>query len=579
MTHSDLFSGRLFNSGLRLVPVVLATLLLSACATTQAPPPGVPEPERGPDYVPDAGYHLMMGEIALQRKNYLVTAQQYLTAARASDDPEMARRATEFAFNYGYKAHAYSAAARWIELVPADDTAHGYLGVLNLEMGYTDAAFTHLDQSMPPPESRKEGDYLVLENEIAATGNPDDNYAVLEKFARRYPESPGIKLALAKAALKTGDGEVATAYAEEVLLVEPGFNRAEVVRIRGLLVSGQSEEALTEMRALIDRQPDADAELEMELEYSRMLVNAGSGDESLQYLDDMAERYGFVPEIVRVQALIAMDADDQVSAWNSFNKLISAGYNQNESYYYLGSMSEQSRQYLQALRFYSRVRSGYLLVPAQSAIAGVLGTVGDLDAGITHLDEFYEQLPRLGYDVWVAKAGLYAKFWRADDALMAYDKAREYQPYNISLMLGRAAALDAAGRVDESIAAFREALARDPQNPDAQNALGYTLANHGRDLREAEKLIRKAVRQKENNPAYLDSMGWLYFRRGDYGKAEEYLERAYAFDADPEISAHLGELMWAQGREGEANIIWSLALRENPSHKILTETVKRLNGD
>ena len=70
-------------------------------------------------------------------------------------------------------------------------------------------------------------------------------------------------------------------------------------------------------------------------------------------------------------------------------------------------------------------------------------------------------------------------------------------------------------------------------------------------------------------------MGWVLFREGDNEAALVQIERAYAIEADPEIAAHLGEVLWTLGRDGEANIVWALALQDSPSHMVLRETIER----
>ena len=212
---------------------------------------------------------------------------------------------------------------------------------------------------------------------------------------------------------------------------------------------------------------------------------------------------------------------------------------------------------------------------AQISVAGILGKLGDLNAGIAHLDEVYAQFPQLGFDLWVAKAGLYSRYWRSADAYDAYNRSLEYQPDNINLMLGRAASLDLMGETDRAIAALRQTVKLAPDNANALNSLSYTLANRNLRLREARKLVKKALAEQPNNPAFLDSMGWVLYRDGKSAEALGYLERAYALDNDPEIAAHLGEVLWSLGRDGEANVVWVLALQNSPGHVVLRQTIER----
>jgi tetratricopeptide (TPR) repeat protein len=544
------------------------TVVIAACSTVPEPLP-VPESVAADDYVPDAGYHMLMGEIALQRGDYFITAQEYLAAAQLSQDPDMARRATEYAYEYGFTSYFFAAATRWAEIDPDNPSVHGYLGVAYLKRQNAKQAYVHFDRSMPI--ERTEGDYLLLEAEMAAVGDAETVVEVLRLFLRNYPSRPGLEIAMATAASRAGNGSLTIASADAVLLEEPDMQRAQLLRARGLMLNGDTELALTSVADLVA----VNRELELELEYVRLLANAEQIDAAQLYLDDMSERYGFVPEIVRLSAILSMSDDDQFAAWNDFNTLLSAGFYTNESNYYLAGMAEGASQYLEALRYYSQVRSGPLLVTAQISVAGILGKLGDLNAGIAHLDEVYAQFPQLGFDLWVAKAGLYSRYWRSADAYDAYNRSLEYQPDNINLMLGRAASLDLMGETDRAIAALRQTVKLAPDNANALNSLSYTLANRNLRLREARKLVKKALAEQPNNPAFLDSMGWVLYRDGKSAEALGYLERAYALDNDPEIAAHLGEVLWSLGRDGEANVVWVLALQNSPGHVVLRQTIER----
>ena len=122
-------------------------------------------------------------------------------------------------------------------------------------------------------------------------------------------------------------------------------------------------------------------------------------------------------------------------------------------------------------------------------------------------------------------------------------------------------------------------LALEPDNSTALNALGYMLANRTERFSEAETLIARALEISPDEPAILDSWGWVKYRLGDYTTALDYLQRAYRAFPDPEVAAHLGEVLWAMGEDDAAVVIWDRALSESPEHKILLETIRRLGAN
>jgi Flp pilus assembly protein TadD len=132
-------------------------------------------------------------------------------------------------------------------------------------------------------------------------------------------------------------------------------------------------------------------------------------------------------------------------------------------------------------------------------------------------------------------------------------------------------------RVDVMESSLRKVIRVKPDHAHAYNALGYTFADRNQRLTEAKELIEKALALEPDNPMIIDSMGWVLYRLGDPQGALKYLERAYQVGAkDPEIAAHLGEVLWSLGRRKEAQAVWSDAASRAPGNDVLVKTIERL---
>jgi Flp pilus assembly protein TadD len=126
---------------------------------------------------------------------------------------------------------------------------------------------------------------------------------------------------------------------------------------------------------------------------------------------------------------------------------------------------------------------------------------------------------------------------------------------------------------------LRKVLKAEPNNPTALNALGYALANRTTRYPEALELISRALALQPEEPAILDSMGWVLYRNGNYEEAVGYLTRAYAKFPDAEVAAHLGEVLWVKGDTEAALLIWQGALLRDPEHPVMRDTLSRLGVD
>ena len=168
-----------------------------------------------------------------------------------------------------------------------------------------------------------------------------------------------------------------------------------------------------------------------------------------------------------------------------------------------------------------------------------------------------------------------AEAGRHDLALAALAAALERHPEHHDLLYQRAIVHDMAGDTDAAIKEFESLIRTRPGDAGLLNALGYTLADRQRELRRAERLIREALLQRPDNAAFLDSLGWVLYRRGQLRAARPVLERAWRLSREPEIGAHLGEVLWRQGDEEGARRVWRRALQSAPDSKPVLRIVEK----
>jgi tetratricopeptide (TPR) repeat protein len=541
-------------------------LLLWGCA-------GDTTSRRDTNYEPDASYHLLMAEIALERSEYLVAAQEYLHAAEGSADLEVARRSTEFAFNYGFDTYALRSANRWEKLDPENPISHSYLGRLYFRLNDLDRAYRHYDIALGPEVERVDADYLTLAADLAGEGKPRRALVLVERFTEANSGAPGAWLALANTAMQAADAGFALESASRAFDLAPDWEQAQVAVARALLLSGETDAALDLINELLEPVPS----LELELEYVRLLAAAGDTAAAIERLDGLGRQYGDQPEILRTRGIINLQAGEQDAAWRDYSQLLSAGFNVNESFYYLGRIAFERQRYMQSARLHARIVSGRYLVPAQLSISQAYALLEDPETGLNHLQQFAELYPKHAFEIMPAKARLLVSMDRTTEALEVYDRALLYKPDTESLLLARGSLLESDGDLDDAISDFRRAVDIAPDSALALNALGYTLANRTKRYREAYRYIKRALELDPDNAAIIDSMGWVQYRRGRLPDALTYLERAHELMPDPEVSAHLGEVLWAHGDLEAAGQIWGQALQENSDSPVLNETVLRFN--
>jgi tetratricopeptide (TPR) repeat protein len=202
----------------------------------------------------------------------------------------------------------------------------------------------------------------------------------------------------------------------------------------------------------------------------------------------------------------------------------------------------------------------------------------DRTAAFRMLDEYAAKERSEALDVEFAKAALLEDAGKAPEAIALLQLALERFPDHPGLRYQIALIQDKAGLTRESVKSFESLLKDRPDDASLLNALGYSLADRNQKLPRAETLIRKALESSPDNPAFLDSLGWVRFRRGDATGALPYMERAYRIFPDAEIASHWGEILWVSGKQTEARALWARSLARAPDSKPLRATIERLTG-
>jgi tetratricopeptide (TPR) repeat protein len=207
----------------------------------------------------------------------------------------------------------------------------------------------------------------------------------------------------------------------------------------------------------------------------------------------------------------------------------------------------------------------------------MLAKLGHMPDARTTLEQLREQYPPLATRFYLAEGEILVDAGELDDAIDVYTTALNGNEEDSELRYARALVHERLQHIDAAEADLHAVLARNPNDARALNALGFMLVVHTTRLSEAEKLINHALELTPDEPAVIDSLGWLRFRQGRSTEAVNLLARAYDRFPDPEVAAHLGEALWTAGEHGKAQTVWNRALESAPDSPVLRETVKRLN--
>jgi tetratricopeptide (TPR) repeat protein len=525
---------------------------------------------------PETLYTILLGEIAGARGEIGISVQAYLELARKTRDPRIARRATEIAM-FARNAEAAAEAARiWVEVDPESEDARRVLaGVLAGGEGRLEEVQIQLARLLAQSPDQLEGHLMSLNRAFARVTNKPAARAIIDRLTEPYLDRPEAHFARAQAAITAEDAVGARTAIDGALGLRPDWEPAVLFKAQLLAQSGASAEAVELLKAHLARHPD---DRNVRLVYARSLVSAREFEAARSEFRTLLASAPDDRDLLYAVGLLSAQVDDFEAAVPLLERALETGHPEADGIRLnLGQIAERREDPEGALRWYRAIETGRHHLDAQLRIASVLARTGRFDEAREHLravqgDE--DTRKRL----ILAEAQLLRSADRDGEAFEVLDAALRQSPDDRDLLYESSMLAESLGKLDIMEGRLRKLIALHPDHAHAYNALGYSLADRGLRLDEAESMIARALELAPEDPFILDSMGWVRFRRGFASDALGHLEHAYRLRPDPEIAAHLGEVLWSMDRRDDATRVWDEALNAHPDNKVLAEAVQRLRG-
>lgn len=537
---------------------------------TRPAPPNPPLP--GHELTEQIMFKLMLAEVAAQRGQPNVAVSAYLDLARETRDPRIARRATEVAWNARFVSAALEAVGIWLQADPQSTQAREIMVVLLLNQAQLAGARPHLEQWIAADPANAGHSFLQLSSLLGRHKDKTEAAKLMRALAQPYPEVPEARLAVAQAAWNANEQQLALDEARAALRLRPDWELAALFQAQ-VLQRRSNAEALQYLGDYLKTHPQAK---DVRLNYARLLVNEKKFDEARKQFEALLRQHPENAEVTMAVALLAMQTKDYDAAEIQLKRALEIDYKDPDAVrYYLGQVNEERKRFDEALKWYGSIDQGEQYINAQARYAGVLAKQGQLAAARGHLQRVSPQNNQQRVQLAQAEAQLLREANEYQQAFDLLGQALEKLPDTPDLLYDHAMAAEKVNRIDVLESNLRRLIQLQPGHAHAYNALGYTLADRNERLPEARILIETALKLSPDDPFIMDSMGWVLYRLGQYKEGLDYLQRAFSLRPDPEIAAHLGEVLWADGQREQAQKIWAEMLKDHPQNEVLRNTVKR----
>ncbi|WP_066268022.1 tetratricopeptide repeat protein [Hydrogenophaga palleronii] len=588
------------NTMHRTATLVLMGLAFGAAAQPATPgappteattPPASAAPITNSDLNAPLFYQLLIGELNVVAGDPGTGYSLFLDAARKQKNPELYRRAVDVALAARSGDAALTAARAWSQELPNSPEANRFVLQILLALNRVAETGPVLKAILQASPVAERNDTI---NAIPQTFSRLTDKALAASVVREALE-PSLKQAFHAAAAWTTVGRMELAQQnlpQALAAAREGHKADPASPYPALLALELMEQDVDGAEALVRQQLQAGStssatsgDTAVALSYARILLDLQRNAEARTQLEALTTRQPEQAEPWLLLASLQVQDNSLPAATTSLQKFmalarqssderISRGLTQ--AYLLMAQIAEKQNDFPTANAWLDRIENADDIMAAQMRRASLLARQGQLPQARALLRNQPERRPEDARLKLAAEANLLRDLKQYQLAYEVYTEAAAKFPEDTDLIYDQAMMAEKAGKIADMERLLRQLIAAKPDHHHAYNALGYSLAERNLRLPEAKQLIEKAVSMAPGDAYIQDSLGWVEFRMGNTARALQILQAAYGKRPDPEIAAHLGEVLWVSGQREQALKVWREGLLLAADNETLQSTLKRL---
>jgi len=517
-------------------------------------------------------YKFLLAEIALQRNDPNAAGHLYLDLAKLTKNSLLAQNAAQLGSMVRNGRLALDAADVWSKLDPKSADAQKVLAEMYIASGNLAKARPIVKKILESEESKGDG-FLYLNNILSRVENKTNALRFIVDIAKPYPNMVEAHFAVAHTAHMAGNETIRDRELKIVDSLDPKWETS--ILFKGAILFQQDpNQAIDEYKKFINKNPKSNS---VRLELAKALVQTEKYAEAKQHFEQLVNSPLASSDLSLTVALLALESGDDLVAEKYLKQALERKHpNPDQIYMYLARIYAQREDLANVLNWVEKISAGPMFVDSRIFAAQSIRAKNGVSDAINYLDQFksLDRQEKLKF-LQLKTSFLYNdnQYQQAINLMLSeeekYNDSAEFY-FDFGLLYEKNKDFESMEKH------LKKAISLKPDYAIAYNALGYSYADRNIKLDDAKKYIEIALSIDPQNHYILDSMGWVYFRLGNYDIAYEFITKAYTIQEDPEIAAHLGEVLWKQGKQNEAISIWQSSLEKFPENLILIETKNRL---
>jgi tetratricopeptide (TPR) repeat protein len=540
----------------------------------------------------DMLFNLLAAEFAGNAGDIDASLKYYNQASKSIEDGRIAQRTAYIAL-YGKKyAEALTALDRWRELDPDSSDLSRMYAVTYLKLEQPEKAVSHIEMILARSPGSSAEKAVAVKNLLAKEASIKDAYVVLQKLnatGQKASDAQGniqrqnvqrqknqhLLILQSRYAAQLQHYDEALLLLDEVLEIDPSLHDVLVIKARILSTQGKQVEAAELIQQVVTKFPD---NLVLRKQYARILVEQRRLQSAVTEYEILYKKSPADSDVAISLALLYIETKQLDKATETLKQLIVSDKKVDVANYYLGRIAQNKGDDKQAISYYLKVLKGDYKFDAQMRTGILLADLGKPNDALAKLEALAEAQTEwpLRVKAYLAQGEVLRNQRRYKEAVEMYSRALQQNRDDTTLLYARGLMAEKVDRLDMTEADLLKVISKEPENANALNALGYTLADRTVRYQEALAYIKRAAALVPDDPAILDSLGWVSFRLGNIEDALKWLSKAFQKLEDAEIAAHYGEVLWHNSQKQKAREVWKIGKDQNADNPVLVETLKRI---
>ena len=550
-------------------------LLATACSSmdTQSDEQMMAEPKKI-ELDEDLLYQLLAAEFAGNVGDFDTSVDFYRQAAEKTGDSRIAARATYIALYDKQYQQALDLLKRWHELEPEAEEINQLYAVSYIHLHQTAKALPYVQNVLAQHSGSNKKKAMVVKQLLNDEIEAQDSLDLLEALNNVQAGNPQMLILQAKFAAQLEQYDRSINLLNRALKIDGSLIDVYLIQSKVYLAQGKRDKSRAVIKQVLEEHPD---NLGLRLQYAHMLVADKDYEVARQQYILLQKKQPDNVDVLLNLSLLYIETDQLNEAAELLSRLIELDQKKDIAHYYLGRIEQNKNQYKSAIAHFIKVKNGAYVFEAKLRVASLFARLDRIDDAIEQLSNLVEETKEWSKRVraYLAQGEILRSQQRYQDAFDMYSRALSHNRKDINLLYARALIAEKVDRVDVAESDLLKILSMEPKNSDALNALGYTLADKTERYQEAKEYIQKAAELVPDDPAIMDSLGWVNYRLGELQEALKWLSMAFEKLVDAEIAAHYGEVLWQSNQKDKAREVWKKGREANAKHPVLIETLKK----